>query len=187
MDFNKLIARVKAILLAPKSEWQVIAGESTDVPALYRGYIAWLAAIPALVGLLIALSFGFGRSVVGVIVQYGVSLAMVFICALIVEALAPTFGASKDRVQALKVVAYSLTAVWVATVATLVPILGGLIVLAGLGYTVYLMYLGLPVLMKCPQDKAVGYTATSIIATILVNALVFGVLGRFFWVGPLGY
>ena len=46
MDFNKLIARVKGILLTPKTEWPVIAGESTTVADLYKGYIVWLAAIP---------------------------------------------------------------------------------------------------------------------------------------------
>ena len=46
MDFNKLIARVKGILLTPKTEWPVIAGEQTTVADLYKGYILWLAAIP---------------------------------------------------------------------------------------------------------------------------------------------
>jgi hypothetical protein len=46
VDFNKLIARVKGILLTPKTEWPVIAGESTTVADLYKGYIVWLAAIP---------------------------------------------------------------------------------------------------------------------------------------------
>ena len=39
MDLNKLIARVKAILLTPKTEWPVIAGEPTTVADLYKDYI----------------------------------------------------------------------------------------------------------------------------------------------------
>ena len=46
MDLNKLIARVKGILLTPKTEWPVIAGEPATVADLYKGYIIWLAAIP---------------------------------------------------------------------------------------------------------------------------------------------
>jgi len=46
VDFNKLIARIKGILLTPKTEWPVIAGETTTVADLYKGYIVWLAAIP---------------------------------------------------------------------------------------------------------------------------------------------
>ena len=52
MDLNKLIARVKAILLTPKTEWPVIAGEPTTVADLYKGYIVWLAAIPPLAAFL---------------------------------------------------------------------------------------------------------------------------------------
>lgn len=47
MDFNKLIARARAILFTPKTEWPVIAGESTTAADLYQGYIVLLAAIPA--------------------------------------------------------------------------------------------------------------------------------------------
>ena len=50
MDFNKLIARVKNILLTPKTEWPVIAGETESVQSLYLNYILVLAAIPAVFG-----------------------------------------------------------------------------------------------------------------------------------------
>jgi hypothetical protein len=36
----------------------------------------------------------------------------------------------------------------------------------------YLLYLGLPRLMKCPQDKAVPYTAVVVICTIVVTVVV---------------
>ena len=44
------------------------------------------------------------------ILQYLLSLASVFVLALIIDALAPTFGGTKNQVQALKVAAYSNTA-----------------------------------------------------------------------------
>src|SRR5690606_29187893 len=50
MDFNKLIARIKAILTTPKTEWPVIAAESETVAGLYKNYILVLAAIPAVMG-----------------------------------------------------------------------------------------------------------------------------------------
>ena len=57
MDLNKLIARVKGILLTPKTEWPLIAGEPATVGDLYKGYIVWLAAIPPLVGFLVTARF----------------------------------------------------------------------------------------------------------------------------------
>ena len=38
---------------------------------------------------------------------------------------------------------------------------------AGL-YSLYLLYLGLPVVMKSPKEKAMGYTAVVIIAAIVL-------------------
>ena len=62
MDFAKLIDRVKNILLTPKTEWPVIAGESTTVPDLYKNYIVVLAAIPAVFGFIKSSIIGSGAS-----------------------------------------------------------------------------------------------------------------------------
>jgi hypothetical protein len=103
-------------------------------------------------------------------------LAGVFLIAFIIDALAPSFGATKNQLQALKLVVYSYTAVWVAGIATIIPILGGLVVLAGFIYTLYTLYLGLPKLMKSPADKTVGYFVVSIVVAIVVYAIIFFVL-----------
>jgi Yip1 domain len=177
VDFNKLIARVKGILLTPKTEWPVIAGETTTVADLYKGYIVWLAAIPPLCAFLVTVRFFAGLAFSQLLVTYALSLAMVYIIALIVEVLAPTFGGTKDRVQALKTIAYAYTASWIAGIAALVPFLGLLIALVAGIYGIYLLYLGLPHTMKCPQDKAAGYTAVIVIIVIVVSFLIFAVVG----------
>lgn len=192
MDFNKLIARVKAILGTPKTEWPVIAGESTTVADLYKNYIAILAAIPAVVGFVKGSLIGYGAFGVNVrvpvgagltaaILGYVLSLALVYVMALIVDALAPTFGGQKNQVQALKAVGYSYTASWVANIGLLVPWIGFLVVLAGAVYAIYLLYLGLPATMKAPPEKAAGYTAVSIVAAIvlgwILSLVIAGVVG----------
>jgi hypothetical protein len=40
-----LLDRVKNILLTPKTEWPVIAGETATVSSIYTGYVMILAAI----------------------------------------------------------------------------------------------------------------------------------------------
>jgi hypothetical protein len=181
VDLNKLIARVKGILLTPKTEWPVIAGEPTTVADLYKGYIIWLAAIPPLAAFLITVRFSAGLALSQMIVTYVLSLAMVYVVALIVDALAPSFGGTKDRVQALKTIAYCYTASWIAGIAAILPIIGLLVMLAAGIYGIYLLYLGLPHTMKCPQDKAAGYTAVIIIVVLvlsfLIGALVASVTG----------
>lgn len=183
MDFNKLIARVKAILTTPKTEWPVIAAEPTTVADLYKNYIIWLAAIPAVCQFIKGSFIGYGMlgisyrtpigaGITGMIVGYALTLALVFVVAMIVDALAPTFGGQKSQVQAMKAVAYAWTASWVAGVGALIPWLGWLIMLAALVYGIYLLYLGLPATMKSTVEKAGGYTAVTIILAIILSWIV---------------
>ncbi len=75
----------------------------------------------------------------------------------------------------MKVAVYSYTPAWIAGVLQIFPPLSVLGVLAGL-YGIYLLYLGLPHLMKAPQDKAVGYTAVVVVCAIVLT-IVLGVVG----------
>ena len=45
-----IIDRVKNILITPKTEWDVIAGESSSTGGLLTGYVLPLAGISALAG-----------------------------------------------------------------------------------------------------------------------------------------
>ena len=184
MDINKIIARAKAILLTPRSEWPVIAAEPATIGGIYTNYLLVMAAIPAIVEFLrlsvigISVPFmGSFRSPMGVgltsaITHYVLSLVGIFVVALIVEALAPTFGGEKNRVQALKVVAYSYTASFVASIIGLVPGLMLISALAGLIYGLYLLNMGLPPTMKCPAEKSVGYTVVTVIAAIIMGVII---------------
>ena len=201
MDFNKLIARVKAILTTPKTEWPIIAAEPTTVADLYKNYIIWLAAIPVVCKFIKGSFIGYGAfgisyhtpigaGITGMVIGYALTLALVYVVALIVDALAPTFSGQKSQVQALKVVAYSWTASWIGGVGALVPWLGVLIILAALVYGIYLLYLGLPPTMKSPPEKAGGYTAVTIIIAIVLSwiiaLVVAGVVGTGALMGGVG-
>ena len=176
-----LVARVKGILLSPKTEWGVIDTEPTTVGSLYTGYIIPLAAIPAVAGFIgmsvlgynvlgTSIRFSMGSGIERAILQFLLSLAMTYVLALIIDALAPNFGGQKSQLQALKVAAYSSTAFWVAGIFTILPALG---ILAILGlYSLYLFYLGLPVLMKAPQEKAMAYTVVVIVCAIVVGVVI---------------
>jgi len=176
MQASNLLGRVKGILLTPRTEWPVIAAETDTIVGIYTGYILILAAIPALRILL--LDRFLGVSVLSVVLTtYVFTLAGTFLVALIVDALAPTFGGQKSQVQALKVVAYSYTASWIASLIGIVPGLGLLSALVGLIYGLYLLYVGLPFTMKCPAEKSLGYTVVTVIAAIVVS-VVLGLIVR---------
>lgn len=173
-----LQARVKNILTKPAGEWVVIAAEPTDVASLYRAYIAVLAAIPAIclfiglfgIGLPFLGHFGLGLALTAGISTYVRSLVSVFVAAIIIEKLAPSFGSSGDTAQALKMVAYSSTPVWIGGVVYLVYFLSPLMLLA-VAYAIYLFYLGLAPVMKTPADKVVPYMIVSALVIIVVNVV----------------
>ncbi|MDR2880808.1 MAG: YIP1 family protein [Azoarcus sp.] len=192
MDINKIIERVKNILVTPKTEWQVIANETTTVADLYKNWIIWLAAIPAIAGFVkgsligisvldVTIRTPISSGIIGAVFGYALTLVMVYVVALIINALAPTFGGQKDQTQALKVIAYTYTASWVASMGQILPWIGLLIILAGAIYSIYLLYLGLPPTMKCPPEKAIGYTAVIIVCAvvlgIVIGAVVAGIAG----------
>jgi len=171
-----LQARVTNILTKPADEWPVIAGESATVQSLYTEYIVILSAIPAvckMIGLtLIGTAFfgrvGFATGLMSGCVTYVIGLISCYIGAFIIEKLAPSFGSSGDTAQALKLVAYAYTPVWIAGVLNLVPLLGILTIFAGL-YAIYLFYLGMTPVMKTPQDKVIPYMLVSALVIIVVN------------------
>ncbi len=196
MDFANIIARAKNILISPKTEWPVAAAEPATTGGLYAGYIAIVAALPVIAhfikGSLIGSSFlgvtvhvSIGAGIGRMILSYILSLVLVYVMAWIINALAGTFGAQPNLVQALKVVAYAWTAWWIAGIGVIVPWLGFLIMLAGGIYSIYLLYLGLPHTMKCPPEKAAGYTAVSVIIAIVLGWVVSLIVGLVFF-GAMG-
>ena len=184
-----LMERAKRILLQPSREWQVIDEEPTSTVELYRSYIVPLAAIgplASIVGLWIVgfsvpflgtYRVSFGAALSHAVVSYALTLAGVYVLALIINALAPTFAGQKSEIQALKVATYASTAAWLAGIFSLIPMLSMLGILGV--YSLYLLYLGLPVLMKAPQEKALGYTIVVIIAAIVIFAVIGMVGGAF--------
>jgi hypothetical protein len=182
-----IVDRVKNILITPKTEWEVIAAESTPTQQLITGYVlplAGAAAIAYFIGIcFMGMSLGFlgsfkmpiGWGLVAAIWHLVAAVIGVFVVGFIIDALAPTFGATKNSAQALKVAVYSYTPAWVGGILMLLPVLGPLVLLISL-YAIYLLYLGLPRLMKNPDDKSIAYTAVTIICAIVVSIII-GVVG----------
>jgi hypothetical protein len=192
-----LMDRAKNIVLQPKQEWPVIDAEQTSVGALYTGYIIPLAAIGPIARLIGFSVIGFHYPFVGgtyrtpfawgvksAVIGYVLALIGTFVLALIIDALAPTFGGQKNQIQALKVAAYSSTAAWLAGIFVIIPALA-ILGLLGL-YSLYLLYLGLPVLMKAPQDKAMGYTVVVIIVAIVLYLIIGVIVAQFAWRPAMG-
>jgi hypothetical protein len=186
-----LIERVRFILTKPKEAFEIIDGETPTTQELYLGYACILAALSAVALLVVRIVFsGFFFAPVwalsSAVFGYLMNLAMPFVMALIADALAPSFGGQKSQIQALKASIYGCTAGWVGGACLIVPILGGLGALAGGLYSLYLLYLALPKLMKVPEDKAAGYFVVVLLATLIVGGVLASLafpfhMGRMFY------
>jgi hypothetical protein len=192
-----IVQRAKNICLTPSSEWQVIAAEQTPTGDLITGYVAPLVAIGAVAGFvggsLVGISLPFMGTyrvpvvtgLVGAVFTFVMAIVGIFVLSLVINALAPTFGGQQSSAQALKVAVYSYTPAWVAGVLQLLPTLGILVIIAAL-YGLYLLYLGLPRLMKCPEDKAIGYTVVVVICAIVISVVIAAVGGVIAGAGAIG-
>ncbi len=187
MNFAHLIARLRAILLSPRATWPEIASEPASIGSLYTGWVLWLAAITPLatfislgifgmsVPFIGSFRLGFGTLLGQLVTTYLLTLLIVFLMALITAALAPSFGARNDRVQALKAIAYAWTPVWIVGVLHLIPLLGALTVLltlAATAYSVWLLWQGLQATLGAPQERALAYTAVVIVIAIVLSVVI---------------
>jgi hypothetical protein len=178
-----LIERVKAICLKPSTEWPVIEAEQSSTQSLMTGYAVPLAAITPIAsfvgGVVIGRTIPFvgsyhvplGSGLTLAVVSYVLALVGLFVLSLIINALAPSFGGQKNSAQALKLALYAQTPAWVAGVFTILTSLSWLPIIAAI-YGLYLFYLGLPVLMKNPKEKSVGYTVVVIICAIVIYVVI---------------
>ncbi|WP_169800980.1 Yip1 family protein [Novosphingobium naphthalenivorans] len=171
-----LVARAKAIILSPRSEWLAIREAPASVAVLYRNYAMILAAIPALAGFFRAVVFGHGflfryrsgilSALSTALLQYMLSLVALAVIALIANMVVTRFEGRAHRGNAFNLAAFSLTASWLAGAFELIPGLG-LLSLLGL-YSFYLLYTGLPVLMEVPREKALVCTLVIALSSAVV-------------------
>jgi hypothetical protein len=177
-----ILERVKAMLLAPATDWTNIDQERSDLAYLLTNYIAILAVIPAVAGFI-------GFSAIGVVIPSGATLRVpvfpglmgalfgylmsfvtVYILAAITNLLAPRFGARRDFASALKLIVFSYTPVWIAGIFLLIPGLWFLTVLGLYGF--YPLWRGLPPLMKAPEERSLAYATTIVLCALVVRGLI---------------
>ncbi len=173
--------RAQAILADPADEWTRIENESGDAAYLLTSYVVLLALIPAVFGFI-------GACVVGTVVPgvgavrapifdglFGAAFGYVMTCAtvlllgLLINILAPRFGGRRNFDSAFKLAVYSYTPVWLAGVCLLAP---GLRFLGLTGfYGAYILWRGLPRLMKSPAQKVPTYAAVIVACACALTAI----------------
>jgi hypothetical protein len=197
---TNLIQRVVNIITKPKQEWLVVAEEKPNAIKMIGGYVFILALIPALSGLIKygVLGFSFmgesGQSILAgvqiAIIQLLSALIGVYLLALVIDLLAPSFDSTKNFGRSLQLAVYSSTIQWIAGILLLFSFTASKLIMLISLYAIYLLAVGMPILKNTPQEKVVGYVALTIVAMIaisLVLALVLGSIMGLFFVQGIGF
>ncbi|HET7152791.1 MAG TPA: Yip1 family protein [Candidatus Kapabacteria bacterium] len=191
-----LVSRAQKMLLSPKTEWDVVAGEAATTGSLYSGYaipFTLVGAVCSFIGsaflaTVVTSMLGIHYTMMYWIGLYGMSwvlgLVGIYVAALIIDALAPSFGSTKGQLNALKLVVFASTGSWAGQIFNIIPYIGGVIAVAGGIYSIYLFYLGLPKLMGTPKEKVIGYMVVAalvmIVIYVIISAIVGGLSAAFF-------
>lgn len=168
-DSEIIFTRAYGLLREPKKEWEQIKAEQTTVPNLLIGYVAPLAAIPPIADLIGSAVFQPDRivslsgSIITAFVTWVLSVAMVFFLGVLINSVADQFDADRNDLAAQKIAAFSITPAFLSGLLSLWPPLAW-VSLVALAAMVFIMYRGLPILMKAPEDRALSYAATVTIA-----------------------
>ncbi len=189
-----LIERARGMVLNPEATWVTVEQEATDWQKLFVPYLTTLALIPAVATFIAWSVLGFGSfgvfvrlpmaSGLGLMVsQYAMTLIMVFAWGWFIAMLAPSFGGQASLINGLKLSVYASTPAMLAGVFGAMPGLSFLTLVGGV-YALYLVYLGLPVLMKNPREKSLTYLAVAAI-TGIVGSLMLSMLSPLFVPSPM--
>lgn len=171
--------RAFGMLVRPGRTLARAADEHGDVRRLFRTYVAPLAAIPAVCGVIGPEVFGFNVYNVGVhmslvglilaaVVGYVLSLAVVWLLGAAIGVGAPWFGGVRDAPRAQRLVAYCASAFWLAGIAELYPNLGLPVGILAALWSLYALYLGLGLVMQVPDERRlVAFAAVLVVLAAL--------------------
>lgn len=166
------------LLTHPDREWEAIRNESESVGKLYLGHVLILALVPALAGFYGSTQVGWQIGDGQVIrltatsalqlsvLFYGAMLAGIYILGRFIDFFAATYEVKDSTPRGITLAAYTATPVFLIGIIAAYPniwvnMIAGLIAVS---YAVYLLYEGLPILMKIPEDR--GFMFASAVLTV---------------------
>ena len=194
---SNIFSRATNIMFKTKTEWQAVELEKPNTSSILLGYVIPLSLIPAIFMIIgygvIGVSVPFyGRytnwtsGIVSGIVSIASTILSVYLTALIVDLLAPSFKVQKNFGRAMQLVAYSFTPMWVAGVLNIFPGISWLAWLLGL-YGFFIMYQGFEHTMKPSKENTVGYFLATlgilIVTYIVLMAIFAAIIGAIFFTG----
>lgn len=172
------------ILTHPDKEWEAIRADHETTSKLYLGHVLLLALIPA------GAAF-YGTTVVGwqigdgdivrltqnsaaqlCVLFYAAMISGIYLIGKFIDFFSMTYGVDESEHRGIVLAAYTATPLFLMGFIAVYPVLwvnmlAGIIAVC---WAVYLLYEGIPILMKIPQER--GFMFASSILTVGLVMLV---------------
>lgn len=185
MDIMKTVNQAKDLVFNPKGTMEKLKDEKVELNDIII-YLA-IVGIPTFLGLLIGYGFVWwgGGGLIGyafaiAIIAYIMSIVGVIVFGFILNALAPTFKTTQNKMQALKLVSYAATPWLLLGIVNIFPA-AALISLVGGLYGLYILYLGIPILMGTTQNQQMPFFIAGLIVYIIVMGAIYWLTGWIWW------
>ena len=173
-----MISHVAGLFTHPQQEWKEISDTEESVSHLYFAHVLLLALIPPVSMFIgttkVGWTIGNGAPVMLTqssamtmsVLTYLALLAGVGVIGAFIDWMSRTYDSTPGLARCIVFSAYTATPLFVAGLCALYPnvVLIMLVGIVAVFYTVYLLYSGLPIFMKIPEDE--GFVYASSILTI---------------------
>lgn len=191
-----MFGHVVGLFSNPVNEWQVIRKKLENDTCQYTVLVFLLALIPPISGLIGTTQFGWKigsqeavklsmSSATTIAVAYYFSIVMgIFVMGYAIKWMGQTYVKSVRLSESVALSTFVAVPLLLVGVFELYPILwiNFLVGLMALGYSVYLLYTGLPILMDIPKEKGflyasavLGFGMVALVSMLVITALLWGV------------
>ena len=169
-----VIQHIIGLFKDPAEEWKKIRKENCSVGRCYCSHVLFLAAIPPLAFFVGATEIGWSVGAKGAVTKiahdiglmytvlfYISILAGIFIMGAATNWMSRTYEVEPNLARSIGLSAYTVTPLFIASISFIYPVpwLILLISLLALAYTVYLLYVGVPVMMQISSEKGFLYSS----------------------------
>jgi hypothetical protein len=161
-----LLKHIVGFFLDPVREWQSVRTENAGLGTAVR-HVLLLAGIPVVAGYVGTTQFGWqigtaetvrlttASAGIIAVLYYAVIIAAVFSMGWMIRWMGQTYAADQPLTRCVVLAAYIPIPLFLVGIAQLYPVLwlNLLVGLPAAAYTVFLLYLGIPVMMEIPAER----------------------------------
>lgn len=192
-----MFAKIAGLLICPHRTWQGIAEMTSLEYRLYLLYPVFLSLLPAVawyfgttqtgwtVGNSDAIRLTHESALAIAICFYFTQILAIWVIGFFIHWMSTTYGAESTPVKGMVLAGFTATPILIAGVVGFYPnfSIDLLIAIVAVSYSIYLLYLGIPIAMRVPAERGFLYAsavvgvALVIVITVMAGSLILWSLG----------